>query len=85
MFDDVSGLRPEDAARWTVLVEQCRPVLASEGMEAVQNLLAEHGMTTIQAIAIAITRALLGGAQTPLRAAIDAVTSNRSQPAVDDR
>ena len=83
MFDDVSGLRPEDAARWTVLVEQCRPVLASEGMEAVQNLLAEHGMTTIQAIAI--TRALLGGAQTPLRAAIDAVTSNRSQPAVDDR
>lgn len=42
MFDDVIGLRPEEAARWTALVELCRPVLASEGMEAVQALLAER-------------------------------------------
>lgn len=82
MFDDVRGLRPEEAARWTALVEQCRPVLTSEGMEAVQALLAERGLTTIQAIVI--TRALLGGTRTPLRVAIDAVTTSRSQSALGD-
>lgn len=40
------------------MVYLCRPVLAADGMEAVQVLLAEHGMSVIQAIAI--TRALLG-------------------------
>jgi len=72
MFDDVKGLSPDKAARWTSLVELCRPVLASDGMEAVQALLVERGISTIQAIAI--THALIGKAETPLRDAIDAVT-----------
>lgn len=82
MFDDVIGLRPEEAARWTALVEQCRPVLANEGMEAVQTLLAECGTSTIQAIAI--TRALLGREETPLRVAIDAVTVSKARTASSD-
>jgi hypothetical protein len=77
MFDDVTGLRPEEAARWTALVEQCRPVLANEGMEAVQALLAEQETSIIQAIAI--TRALLGWEKTPLRTAIDAVTESKAR------
>ncbi|GGU11265.1 maleylpyruvate isomerase N-terminal domain-containing protein [Actinomadura citrea] len=47
------GLSAGQAARWTTLVEECRPVLGNEGMEAVQALLAERGMSTIAAIAIA--------------------------------
>lgn len=82
MFDEVVGLRPEEAARWTAVVEQCRPVLANEGMEAVQTLLAERGMSTIKAIAI--TRALLGWAETPLRAAIDIVTTSTTRTAISD-
>lgn len=82
MFDDVIELRPEEAARWTALVGQCRPVLASQGMEAVQTLLAERGTSTIQAIAI--TRALLGWEETPLRVAIDAVTASKARTAVSD-
>lgn len=82
MFDDVIGLRPEEAARWIALVEQCRPVLANEGMEAVQTLLAECGTSTIQAIAI--TRALLGWKETPLRVAIDAVTASKARTAISD-
>jgi len=82
VFDDVIGLRPEEAARWTALVEQCRPVLANEGMEAVQTLLAECGTSTIQAIAI--TRALLGREETPLRVAIDAVTVSKARTASSD-
>ena len=82
MFDDVIGLRPEEAARWTALAEQCRPVLANEGMEAVQTLLAECGTSTIQAIAI--TRALLGWKETPLRVAIDAVTASKARTAISD-
>ncbi|MFD7417651.1 hypothetical protein [Kitasatospora purpeofusca] len=77
MFDHVIGLRPEEAARWTALVEESRPVLESNGMEAVQTLLAERGMSTIQAIAI--TRALLGNAETPLRVAIDIVATSRAR------
>ena len=74
MFDDVIGLRPEDAARWTALVEQCRPILESDGMDAVQTFLAERGVSIIQAIAI--TWALLGRPATPLRVAIDTVTTS---------
>ncbi|MET9415365.1 hypothetical protein ABZY03_14510 [Streptomyces klenkii] len=77
MFDHVIGLSPEDAARWTDLVEQSRPVLESDGMEAVQTLLAERGMSIIQAIAI--TRALLGNAETPLRVAIDIVATSKAR------
>ncbi|MFD9067607.1 hypothetical protein ACFVZ3_39525 [Kitasatospora purpeofusca] len=77
MSDHVIGLRPEEAARWTALVEESRPVLESNGMEAVQTLLAERGMSTIQAIAI--TRALLGNAETPLRVAIDIVATSRAR------
>ena len=82
MFDDVIGLRPEEAARWTALVGQCRPVLVNEGMEAVQTLLAECGTSTIQAIAI--TRALLGWEETPLRVAIDVVTASKARTAISD-
>jgi hypothetical protein len=82
MFDDIIGVQPGQAARWTALVEQCRPALASEGMEAVQALLADQGTSIIQAIAI--TRALLGREQTPLRTAIDIVTASKArQPAND--
>ncbi|WP_327187162.1 hypothetical protein [Streptomyces sp. NBC_01334] len=74
MFDDVAGLRPEEAARWVTLVEQSRPVLENDGMAAVQSFLAERGVSTVQAIAI--TRALLGTAETPLQVAIDIVTTS---------
>ncbi len=74
MFDQVVGLAPEEAARWTAMVELCRPVLAAKGIEAVQLLLAEHGMSVIQSIAI--TRALLGWDETPLRVAIDIVATS---------
>ncbi|MBN0044671.1 hypothetical protein JS756_11235 [Streptomyces actuosus] len=77
MFDDVIGLRPEEAARWAALVEESRPVLESDGMEAVQTLLAERGLRIIQAIVI--TRALLGNAETPLRAAIDIVATSKAR------
>ncbi|MFE4970459.1 hypothetical protein [Streptomyces sp. NPDC056660] len=77
MFDHINGLRPEEAARWAALVEQSRPVLESDGMEAVQTLLAERGVSIIQAIAI--TRALLGHAETPLQVAIDIVTTSTAR------
>lgn len=77
MFDNVNGLSAEQAAYWTELVEECRPVLADEGMEAVQTLLAERGMSIIQAFAI--TKALLGWAETPLRVAIDVVTTSAAR------
>ncbi|MFD7978344.1 hypothetical protein [Streptomyces sp. NPDC059071] len=82
MFDHVAGLRPEEAARWTALVEQCRPVLAGEGMEAVQALLAERGMSVIRSIAI--TRALLGREETPLAVAAHIVTMSASRTAISD-
>ncbi|MFE5596912.1 hypothetical protein [Streptomyces sp. NPDC056549] len=82
MFDHVVGLRPEEAARWTALVERCRPVLTGEGMEAVQDLLAERGMSIIQSIAI--TRVLLGRQETSLRIATDIVTTSSSRAAVSD-
>ncbi|MFG3033737.1 hypothetical protein ACGFZJ_35195 [Streptomyces sp. NPDC048253] len=74
MFDHIAGLRPEEAARWVALVEQSRPALENDGMEAVQALLAEGGVSIIQAIAI--TRALLGTAETPLQVAIGIVTTS---------
>jgi hypothetical protein len=74
VFDDVIGLSREDAARWTALVEQCRPILEDHGMDAVQTFLAQSGVSTIQAIAI--TRALLGNAETPLRVAIEIVATS---------
>ncbi|WP_330351156.1 hypothetical protein [Streptomyces sp. NBC_00582] len=77
MFNHVIGLSPEDAARWTDLVEQSRPVLERDGMEAVQTLLAERGTGIIQAIAI--TRALLGNAETPLQVAIDIVATSKAR------
>ncbi|RFC78250.1 hypothetical protein [Streptomyces sp. AcE210] len=82
MFDHVVGLRPEEAARWTALVEQCRPVLAGEGMEAVQDLLAERGMSIIQSIAI--TRALLGWQETSLRIATNIVATSSARTTVGD-
>lgn len=51
-------------------------------MEAVQDLLAERGMSVIQSIAI--TRALLGWQETSLRIAIDVVTTSSSRTAVSD-
>ncbi|MDI6105678.1 hypothetical protein QLQ12_44570 [Actinoplanes sp. NEAU-A12] len=77
MFDDVIGLTSEDAARWTVLVEQCRPILERDGMDAVQTFLVEREVGVIEAIAI--TRALLGKAETPLRVAIDIVATSTAR------
>ncbi|MFG2574559.1 hypothetical protein [Streptomyces sp. NPDC048481] len=77
MFDHMSGLRPEEAARWTALVEECRPVLEREGMEAVQTFLAERRVGVIAAIAV--TRALLGHAGTPLRTAVEIVTTSAAR------
>ncbi|MFK3735198.1 hypothetical protein ACI2LJ_33610 [Streptomyces sp. NPDC088090] len=67
MFDHLVGLRPEEAARRTALVDQYRPVLAREGMEVVHDLPTERGMSIGQSIAI--TRALLGRQKTSLRIA----------------
>ncbi|MFJ9690661.1 hypothetical protein [Kitasatospora sp. NPDC101183] len=77
MFDHVIGLSPEEAAHWAALVEQSRPVLENDGMEAVQAFLAERGTSIVQAIAI--TRALLGKAETPLRVAIDIVATSSAR------
>lgn len=77
VFDHVIGLSPDEAARWASLVEESRPVLQSDGMEGVQSLLAERGMSIFQAIAI--TRALLGNAETPLRVAIDSVATSKAR------
>lgn len=82
MFDHVIGLRPEEAARWTALVEQCRPVLADDGMEAVQTLLAGRGMSIVQSIAI--TKALLGWRETSLRIATDIVVTSAARTAISD-
>lgn len=81
MFEDHENLPPEVAAQWTALVEECRPVLAREGMEAVQSLLVEHRMNAFQAIVI--TRALLGTAASPLRDAIETVLTSAARRAAD--
>ncbi|MFJ6380032.1 GNAT family N-acetyltransferase [Kitasatospora sp. NPDC092039] len=67
LFPDLLGLTAERAARLTALVEECRPVLAADGMEAVQSLLAERGVGVIPAITA--TRALLGWTGTSLHTA----------------
>ncbi|GAA2277792.1 hypothetical protein GCM10010234_12400 [Streptomyces hawaiiensis] len=77
MFDYVNGLSPEEAARWRALVEQSRPVLEDDGMDAVQTFLAERGVSTIQAIAI--TRELLGMTETPLQVAIEIVATSTAR------
>ncbi|MCQ9135153.1 MULTISPECIES: hypothetical protein [Streptomyces] len=77
MFDHIGGLRPEEAARWTALVEHCRPLLEAEGMEAVQASLAERGVGVLPAIAV--TRALLGHARTPLQVAVEIVTTSAAR------
>lgn len=82
VFEDFIGLPSEVAARWTALVEQCRPVLANEGMEAVQALLAEQGMSVFQAVAI--TRALLGWEETSLHDAVDLVDASKARSAASD-
>ncbi|KFG03907.1 MULTISPECIES: hypothetical protein [Streptomyces] len=82
MFDHIGGLRPGQAARWTALAEECVPVLADGGMEAVQHLLAERGAGLIEAIAI--TRALLGWAETPLHTAAEIVTTSTARTVVGD-
>ncbi|MFD5814254.1 hypothetical protein [Streptomyces sp. NPDC127038] len=76
MFENM-GLDPEVAARMSALVEQSRPILESDGMEAVQAFLAQRRASVIQAIAI--TRALLGNAETPLRDAVDIVTTSAAR------
>lgn len=83
MFGHVSGLSPDTAARWTTWVEKCQPVLAQDGMEAVQRLLAEDGAAAIEAIAV--TRALLGWAETPLRVAIETVGTSAARAAAEER
>lgn len=65
----------------TAIVEQCRPLLATEGMEAVQQLLVENGMSFIQAIMI--TRAVLGADRTPLRDATEIVAGSAARAVSD--
>lgn len=77
VFDRTMGLSPEKAARWTALVEESRPILKSSGMEAVQAFLASRSTSIIEAIAI--TRALLGNAETPLPVAVDIVTTSKAR------
>ncbi|MDH6137353.1 hypothetical protein P3T37_006785 [Kitasatospora sp. MAA4] len=77
MFENVTGLQPEVAAKWTVLVEECRPVLARSGMEAVQALLVQRGTSIIPAIAV--TKALLGWADTPLLVAREIVETSAAR------
>ncbi|WP_063838271.1 hypothetical protein [Saccharothrix sp. ST-888] len=77
MFENVAGLQPEVAARWTALVEECRPVLMRDGMEVVQALLVERGMSIVPAVAI--TKALLGWADTPLLAAREIVETSAAR------
>ncbi|MET8508819.1 hypothetical protein ABZV60_29925 [Streptomyces sp. NPDC004787] len=77
MFDHIAGLRPAEAARWADLVERCRPVLADNGMDAVQTLLAAQGMGVVPSIAI--TRALLGWQETPLGVAAEIVTTSSAR------
>ncbi|MFD8736032.1 hypothetical protein ACFV06_14105 [Streptomyces sp. NPDC059618] len=76
MFENI-GLDPEVAASMSALVEQSRPILESDGMEAVQAFLAQRCASVIQAIAI--TRALLGHSETPLRDAVDIVTTSAAR------
>jgi hypothetical protein len=82
VFDHIGGLRPGQAARWTALAEECRPVLTHDGMEAVQHLLTERGAGIIEAIAI--TRALLGWAETPLHTATEIVTTSAARTVAGD-
>ncbi|MFE9427900.1 hypothetical protein ACFYNO_33655 [Kitasatospora sp. NPDC006697] len=77
MFETVAGLQPEVAERLTALVEECRPVLASNGMEAVQVLLVERGTGIVPAVAI--TKALLGWADTPLLVAREIVETSTAR------
>jgi hypothetical protein len=81
VFEGHLGLSPEIAAQWTALVEECRPILAREGMEAVQSLLVERGMSVLPAVAI--TRALLDETESPLRQAIETVLTSEARRAVN--
>ena len=74
MFDEEIGLSADAAARSTAQVEQYRPVLINESLEAVPAILVEDGVGALHAIAI--SRTLLGWAETPLRVAIDTVTTS---------
>ncbi len=71
LFPNTGGMTVEQADRLTALVEECRPVLDAEGMEAVQRLLVQRGIATVPAIAV--TRALLGWKATPLLTAREIV------------
>lgn len=71
LFPDVIGMTFEHAARLTAVAEECRPVLAEQGMEAVQRLLVEREVSMISAILV--TRALLGPSGVSLHAAREAV------------
>ncbi|MFF7587639.1 hypothetical protein OG618_20475 [Kitasatospora sp. NBC_01246] len=77
MFGNVAGLEPEAAAQWSALVEEYRPVLSSEGMEAVQALLVERGTGIVRAVAI--TKALLGWEDTPLLVAREIVETSAAR------
>ncbi|MFD7586741.1 hypothetical protein ACFV84_15170 [Kitasatospora sp. NPDC059811] len=79
MFENVAGLQPEVAAQWTALVEECRPVLASEGMDAVQALLVERGTSIVPAVAV--TKVLLGWEDTPLLVAREIVETSPARAA----
>ncbi|MEE1828149.1 hypothetical protein PUR61_39150 [Streptomyces sp. BE20] len=80
MFGKVAGMQPEIAAQLTALVEECRPVLSSEDMEAVQALLVERGASIVPAVAV--TKALLGWEDTPLLVAREIVETSAARMSV---
>lgn len=78
MFDDIHGLGPEEAARWTSLAEQSLDLLAvGADMEAVQRFLLDRGAGVIEAIAI--TRELIGGGPRSLVKAKEIVLMSKAR------
>ncbi|MET9105278.1 hypothetical protein [Streptomyces zhihengii] len=60
----IRGLSPERRARLEALVNECRPLAESDGMDAVQRLLSERKVEVLDAVVI--TRELLGAGPTSL-------------------
>lgn len=72
------GLEPVRAARISALVAECGPLLGADaGMEAVQELLSDRGVSVIDSIVV--TRELLGAGPTALGEAKGIVLSSPSR------
>lgn len=72
------GLEPVRAARISALVAECEPLLGADaGMEAVQELLSDRGVSVIDSIVV--TRELLGAGSAALGEAKGIVLSSPSR------